>query len=61
MPNPPIYSASAAYGIPADTDTRSLQIINIAIERARESGQLARAYADVDYHEIDDLGDLVKK
>ncbi|MFE7420042.1 substrate-binding periplasmic protein [Rhodococcus sp. NPDC057529] len=61
VPTPPIYSASAAYGIPADTDTRSLQIINIAIERARESGELARAYADVDYHEIDDLGDLVKK
>ncbi|MEN0137876.1 MAG: transporter substrate-binding domain-containing protein [Rhodococcus sp. (in: high G+C Gram-positive bacteria)] len=61
VPDPPIYSASAAYGIPVDTDTRSLQIINIAIERARESGQLARAYADVDYREIDNLGDLVKK
>jgi polar amino acid transport system substrate-binding protein len=61
VPDPAIYSASAAYGIPADTDARSLQIVNIAIERARESGQLTRAYSDVNYREIDNLGDLVKK
>lgn len=61
VPSPEIYSASAAYGVPATIDPRSLQIVNIAIERARKSGELKQAYTDVKYVEIDNLGDLLKK
>ncbi|OFI39529.1 hypothetical protein BIU82_00155 [Arthrobacter sp. SW1] len=61
VPDPEIYSASAAYGVPATIDPRSLQIVNIAIERAQKSGQLAQAYAKVNYVEADNLGDLRKK
>lgn len=61
VPTPDIYSASAAYGVPANIDPRSLQIINIAIERAQKSGELTQAYAKVNYVEIDNLGDLRKK
>jgi ABC-type amino acid transport substrate-binding protein len=61
VPTPSIYAASAAYGVPEDTDARSLQAVNIAIQRARQSGQLTRAYEEVNYREIDNLGDLVKQ
>jgi polar amino acid transport system substrate-binding protein len=61
VPTPDIYSASAAYGVPATIDPRSLQIVNIAIERAQKSGELAQAYEKVNYVEIDNLGDLRKK
>lgn len=61
VPSPEIYSASAAYGVPATMDPRSLQIVNIAIERAQKSGQLSQAYTKVNYVEIDNLGDLQKK
>jgi ABC-type amino acid transport substrate-binding protein len=61
VPEPELYSASAAYGVPATIDPRSLQIVNIAIERAQKSGQLSQAYAKVGYVEIDNLGDLRKK
>ncbi|WP_427116747.1 substrate-binding periplasmic protein [Pseudarthrobacter scleromae] len=61
VPEPEIYSASAAYGVPATMDPRSLQIVNIAIERAQKSGQLKQAYGKVGYVEIDNLGDLRKK
>jgi ABC-type amino acid transport substrate-binding protein len=61
VPSPEIYSASAAYGVPSGIDPRSLQIVNIAIERAQKSGQLTQAYTKVNYVEIDNLGDLLKK
>ena len=61
VPEPELYSASAAYGVPADIDPRSLQIVNIAIERAQKSGELTQAYEKVGYVEIDNLGDLRKK
>jgi ABC-type amino acid transport substrate-binding protein len=61
VPEPEIYSGTAAYGVPAGTDARSMQIVNIAIERAQKSGALAQAYAKVNYFEVDSLGDLVKK
>lgn len=61
VPAPELYSASAAYGVPADIDPRSLQIVNIAIERAQKSGELTQAYEKVGYVEIDNLGDLRKK
>jgi ABC-type amino acid transport substrate-binding protein len=62
VPDPVIYSASAAYGVPATADSRSLQAVNIAIERAQQSGRLAKAYADVQYFEFDKLpADMVKQ
>ncbi|MCM0616866.1 amino acid ABC transporter substrate-binding protein [Paenarthrobacter nitroguajacolicus] len=61
VPSPEIYSASAAYGVPSTIDPRSLQIVNVAIERAQKSGELTQAYAKVNYVEIDNLGDLLKK
>ena len=61
VPDPEIYSGTAAYGVPAGIDARSLQIVNIAIERAQKSGKLAQAYAKVNYFEVDNLGDLKKK
>ena len=61
VPSPEIYSGTAAYGVPASIDSRSLQIVNIAIERAQKSGQLTQAYAKVNYFEPDNLGDLEKK
>jgi polar amino acid transport system substrate-binding protein len=61
VPDPQIYSASAAYGVPESIDARSLQAVNIAIERARASGVLTAAYKKVNYLEIDNLGDLQKK
>jgi ABC-type amino acid transport substrate-binding protein len=60
VPDPPIYEASANYGVPASADARSLQVVNIAIQRARQSGELTRAYEAVNYLEIDNLGDLEK-
>ncbi|MDQ1056436.1 ABC-type amino acid transport substrate-binding protein [Arthrobacter globiformis] len=61
VPDPAIYSGTAAYGVPAGVDARSMQIVNIAIERAQKSGKLAQAYAKVNYFEVDNLGDLQKK
>lgn len=61
LPTPSIYSGSAAYGVPASIDYRSLQIVNIAIERAQASGELTQAYAKVNYFEAGNLGDLEKK
>lgn len=61
VPDPTIYEAGAGYGLPDGTDSRSLQLINIAIANARMSGELDRAYADENYLPIDRLGDLEKK
>jgi ABC-type amino acid transport substrate-binding protein len=61
VPEPELYSASAGYGVPDTIDPRSLQIVNIAIERAQASGELTQAYEEVGYVEIDNLGDLRKK
>jgi polar amino acid transport system substrate-binding protein len=52
VPDPEIY---------ANIDSRSMQIVNIAIERAQKSGKLTQAYAKVNYFEVANLGDLQKK
>ncbi|MFC7847028.1 substrate-binding periplasmic protein [Arthrobacter sp. NPDC057388] len=61
VPEPAIYSGTSAYGVPATIDARSMEIINIAIERAQKSGKLSQAYAEVKYFDVDNLGDLQKK
>lgn len=58
VPEPEIYEAGAGYGLDEDIDARSLQLINISIAASRMSGELDRAYAEQDYHSIDDLGDM---
>jgi polar amino acid transport system substrate-binding protein len=62
VPEPALYSATANYGVPNTIDPWSLQTVNIAIQRAKDSGRLAKAYQDVNYFEIDNLPtDLVKQ
>jgi len=59
-PDPAIYRAEAAYGLPADIDARSRQIIDIAIAETQLSGELERAFADAGYRTVDQLGDLAR-
>lgn len=61
VPVPKIYEAGAGYGLPNNIDTRSLQTINIAINTARMSGELERAYAEENYVTIENLGDMQKR
>jgi polar amino acid transport system substrate-binding protein len=62
VPEPPIYSATANYGVPNTIDPWSLQTVNTAIQRAKDSGQLTQAYKDVNYFDIDNLPtNLVKQ
>lgn len=62
VPDPPIYSATANYGVPSTVDPWSLQIVNVAIQRAKDSGRLTQAYADVDYFTVENLpAELVKQ
>ena len=62
VPDPPIYTATANYGVPSTIDPWSLQTVNIAIQRAINSGRMTKAYEEVKYYEIDNLPpDMVKK
>jgi polar amino acid transport system substrate-binding protein len=61
VPDPSIYAATANYGLPADIDPRSLEMVNIAIRSANLSGEMERAYAEENYVPIDQLGDLEKQ
>ncbi|TCC36370.1 transporter substrate-binding domain-containing protein [Kribbella speibonae] len=61
VPDPAIYAASASYGLPDGIDPRSLQLLNVAINTSRLSGELERAYAGEKYVPIDQLGALEKK
>jgi ABC-type amino acid transport substrate-binding protein len=61
VPDPIIYQAGAAYGVPEDIDARSLGLINVAIRDAQDSGELTAGLLDVGYLDIDNLGDLEKK
>ena len=61
VPDPQIYAAAAGYGLPNAVDPRSMQTINIAINTARMSGELERAYQAQKYVTIDNLGSLEKQ
>jgi ABC-type amino acid transport substrate-binding protein len=61
VPDPELYSATANYGVPVDIDPKSLQTVNISIDRAIRSGLLTQAYKNVKYYELDNLGDLQKR
>lgn len=49
LPDPDIYRGLVAYGVPATADARSLQSVNIAIERALNEGVLQAEYEKVGY------------
>lgn len=61
VPTPQIYAAGAGYGLSDTIDSRSLELINIAIADAQMSGELDRAYAKQHYTAITNLGSLEKK
>ncbi|MGC7100594.1 transporter substrate-binding domain-containing protein [Amycolatopsis lurida] len=61
VPDPSIYAAYSAYGVPQDIDPQSMRTLNIAINTARADGSLDRAYAAVNYRPVSELGDLEKK
>lgn len=60
VPEHPIYQGAAAYGLPANIDPRSRELVNLAIYNAQISGDLDRAYEEVGYVTVDKLGDLKK-
>lgn len=55
LPSPDLYRGLVAYGVPATADARSIQTVNVAIERALNEGTLQAAYAEVGYLEEDQL------
>ena len=61
VPDPAIYTATANYGVPANIDPWSLQTVNIAIQRAINSGRMTQAYAEVKYYEVENLPDDLRK
>ncbi|WP_395405539.1 transporter substrate-binding domain-containing protein (plasmid) [Arthrobacter sp. UC242_113] len=60
VPEHSIYQGAAAYGLPANIDPRSLDLVNLAIFNAQLSGDLDRAYEEVGYLTVDKLGSLRK-
>ena len=58
VPRPPIFVHYVAYGLPANIDPRSLQIVNIAVDNAVASGKIDRAFAEAGYRKEDALGDM---
>ncbi|RGE22033.1 hypothetical protein D1J51_05975 [Leucobacter sp. wl10] len=57
LPDPDVYRGFAAYGVPATADARSVETVNIAIERAINDGLMDEAYAKVGYVTEDQLGE----
>jgi ABC-type amino acid transport substrate-binding protein len=58
VPEPAIFVQDSNYGVNADIDARSLQVLNIAIQGAKNDGSLARAFSEAGIVEVDTLGDL---
>lgn len=58
VPDPAIFVHHVAYGLPDDIDARSMDIINVAVDNSVASGEIARAFADAGYRDVDALGDL---
>lgn len=61
VPDPVIYQSGSGYGVPENTDPRSLQLVNIAILDSQDYGELSTAFSAVGYREPADLGDWLKK
>lgn len=58
VPSPAIFVQDSNYGVNASIDSRSMQVLNIAIQSATNDGSLARAFAEANIIEVDTLGDL---
>jgi polar amino acid transport system substrate-binding protein len=58
VPDPAIFVHYVAYGLPANTDPRSLQIFNISVDNAVASGKIARAFKAAGYRDVGELGDF---
>lgn len=58
VPEPSVYLQDSNYGVNADIDARSLQVLNIAIQSAKNDGSLARAFEEAGIIEVETLGDL---
>jgi polar amino acid transport system substrate-binding protein len=58
VPEPAIFVQDSNYGVNADIDARSLQVLNIAIQSAKNDGSLARAFEEAGIIEVETLGDL---
>ena len=58
VPRPAIFVHYVAYGLPANIDPRSLQIVNIAVDNAVASGKIDRSFAEAGYRKEDALGDM---
>lgn len=57
LPESDLYRGLVAYGVPATADARSIQMVNISIERALNEGTLEAAYAEVGYLDETQLAD----
>jgi polar amino acid transport system substrate-binding protein len=60
VPNPELWVAPVSYGVPQDIDEHSLQTINVSIRQSQNSGERDRAFAEVGYLPIEDLGSFRK-
>ncbi|MEV1079651.1 transporter substrate-binding domain-containing protein [Streptomyces sp. NPDC050211] len=58
VPDPALLVNHVAYGVPADIDSRSMEILNVAIDNSVASGEIDRSFADAGYRDVDNLGDL---
>lgn len=58
VPDPAIFVHHVAYGVPAGIDTRSMDILNVAVDNSVASGEIGRAFAEAGYRDVDALGDL---
>lgn len=61
VPDPVIYQIASGFGLPQDIDAYSLQVINIAISNAQNSGEFQRALDAVGLLSPDSLGDFEKR
>lgn len=60
-PKPVIFKSDSNYGVSADIDPRSLQVINIAIQNAKNDGSFQAALDKAGVISPDNLGDLAMK
>lgn len=58
VPDMPIWVAPVSYGVSADIDAHSLQMLNVAVREAIASGERDRAFDKVGYISVADLGTL---
>lgn len=58
LPEPALYLQDSNYGVNADIDPRSMQVLNIAIQSAQNDGTLRKAFEDAGVVTPETLGNL---